>query len=111
MIDFGIRYTIHSDAGVRLRRDLGPGVHARVRPPRHRQCDRVASQHDRERPLDLLLDRPLAGLARPPGELAAVVLEDQPGARSAFSGSGQTSSSNTISVESERRGPSLRIRV
>ena len=51
------------------------------------------------------LDRftPLPGLPGPPGELSAVVLEDEPG--------GHTSSRKTISVESDRRGPSFRIRV
>ena len=61
------------------------------------------TEDDAERTLDLLLNRPLTRLARPAGKTAPVVLDDEL--------RGQTSSSSTISVESERRGPSFRIRV
>ena len=57
-----------------MARDLAAGVHAPVRAARDRQLDRLA-QHGGER----LLHNPLHGapsrLARPAGELRAVVFE------------------------------------
>jgi hypothetical protein len=52
---------------------------------------------------DLALNGPQAGLRRPAGEVGPVVFEKEP--------AGQTSSRKTISVASERRGPSFRILV
>ena len=60
-------------------RDLAAGVHARVGPARHGQR-RGAGQPQQvaEGVLDHLLDGPPAGLARPAGELRAVVAEIEP---------------------------------
>ena len=77
-------------------------VHAGVGPARNRHLDRC-SEEGGQRPFDLLLNRPQARLIRPTRKSTAVVLQKEP--------SGQTSSSSTISVESDRRGPSFRIRV
>ena len=93
---------------------LPPGVHARVGAPGDGQRHRVAAQDDAERALELALDRAQAGLARPAREAGPVVLDQQPCDRAELAGDAgrpQTSSSRTISVESERRGPSFRIRV
>ncbi len=66
---------------------------------------RVRAEDPLDRVLDLGLDRPLSGLRGPAGEPATVVGDVESG------GGRQTSSRKTISVESERRGPSLTIRV
>jgi hypothetical protein len=84
-------------------RDLGPGVDARVGAAGDREPRRIAEEA-LEPGLDLTLDRPQARLGGPSGERAPVVGDlEAVGA--------QTSSRKTISVESERRGPSLTIRV
>jgi hypothetical protein len=57
----------------------------------------------RKRTSQLALDRAQAGLRGPAREIGPVVFEKKP--------AGQTSSRKTISVESDRRGPSFRIRV
>jgi hypothetical protein len=84
------------------RADLAEGVDAGVGAAGDGQPD-VGAQQRGQRALELSLDRALPGLRRPPGEAGAVVLECEL--------EPQTSSRKTISVESLRRGPSLRIRV
>ena len=71
----------------------------------------AASSGDWSDPVGRIVDEFVAlyrshpGLPCPTGEAAPVVLQQQPRNRA------QTSSSSTISVESDRRGPSFRIRV
>ena len=85
-----------------------------------RQPDRAPAQDDAQRTLQLVLDRPQTGLRRPAREVGPVVFDqsagrpvhpDRPPPPPPRPGLGQTSSSSTISVESDRRGPSFRIRV
>ena len=66
------------------------------------QRNRTAEDR-RERLLERALDAAQPRLGGPAGEPGPVVFEIEPG--------GQTSSRKTISVESERRGPSFRMRV
>ena len=84
---------------------LSRGVHPGIRPPGDSYEDSVGAQQDTDRAGDLLLHRPQPRLSRPARERAPVVLEQELGDGT------QTSSSSTISVESDRRGPSFRIRV
>jgi hypothetical protein len=85
-----------------VRGHLRASVHARIGATCHRQRDR--SLRDRgERALQLSLDRAQPRLRGPAREIGPVVFEEEPG--------GQTSSRKTISLESERRGPSFRILV
>ncbi len=79
------------------RRRCGPATVSGTSAPRMRS----------ERRLELALDRALAGLRGPAAEPGSVVGDLEPVAGQAR----QTSSRKTISVESERRGPSLTIRV
>ena len=103
---------------------LAPGVHAAVGAPGDGQRHGLA-QERLQRALELLLNAAQAGLARPAHEVGAVVLERElgdrpsspcdrgrsPGPAASGGPARQTSSRKTISVESERRGPSLRMRV
>jgi hypothetical protein len=75
---------------------------AGIRPPRDRQRHSPAKQFLEDR-LELALDRAEGGLRSPAGVRGPVVFEKKP--------AGQTSSRKTISVASERRGPSFRILV
>ena len=60
---------------------LPPGVDAGVGPPGDRHAHAVSrSQNDRQGPLDLVLDRTSAALARPARESRPVVLDQQPAA-------------------------------
>ena len=77
-------------------------MNAGISSPGNHQLDRVDPEDGGECALDLTLNRPRPRLPRPPRKFAPVVLEDEL--------CGQTSSSSTISVESDRRGPSFRIR-
>jgi len=84
-------------------RDLGGGVDARVRAAGDGER-RLRAQDAPQGGLELALDRAQAGLRGPATEPGSVVGDLQPVA-------GQTSSRKTISVESDRRGPSFTIRV
>ena len=74
----------------------------RIRPTRNPQRHGRNAQQHTERPLDLPLNGPQPRLLRPPRKTAPVVFEDDSCA--------QTSSNSTISVESDRLGPSFKIR-
>jgi hypothetical protein len=74
----------------------------RVSPTRNRQLDRLLADRG-ERTPQFALDRAQPRLRGPAREIGSVVFEEEP--------AGQTSSRKTISVESDRRGPSFRIRV
>ncbi len=91
-------------------RHLAACVDARIRASGDRQRDRRITENDGERAFELLLDGPLAGLTRPAGKVRPAVLNCQ-ARRQRRRPVAQTSSSSTISVESDRRGPSFRIRV
>ena len=78
-------------------------MHPRVGPPRDRQRHTLQPQDHTESALDLRLNGAQSRLLRPPRKFAPVVFEDELCV--------QTSSSSTISVESDRRGPSFRIRL
>jgi hypothetical protein len=82
--------------------DLPTRVDTRIRPPCDRQVRRFTAE-SRQGVLEAALNRPKPGLQRPAGEVGPVVFEKEAG--------GQTSSRKTISVASERRGPSFRILV
>jgi len=90
----------------RVARHLSERMNACVRPTGHGEGYGSVAQHDLERPFDLLLYRPAPGLPGPAAEVRAVVFEQQP----ALQPRRYTSSSSTISVWSERRGPSFMIR-
>jgi len=77
-------------------------MNARVRAPGDGNLHALEPQNQAEGAFNLCLDGPQARLTRPTGKTTALVLEDD--ARL------QTSSSSTISVESDRRGPSFKIR-
>jgi hypothetical protein len=77
---------------------MDPGI----RPPGNDNRHRTPQHHGKSL-LNLPLNCPLPRLPGPPGEATAVVLDDE--------SAPQTSSKKTISVESERLGPSFRIRV
>ena len=85
-----------------MRCDLPAGMHARIGAPRNRERHSLLKQL-LEDGFERALDRSQPGLGRPAGELGPVVFEKKP--------AGQTSSRKTISVASERRGPSFRILV
>jgi hypothetical protein len=77
-------------------------MHARIRPARDGERHSLLKQLF-EDGLQRALNGPQTRLRRPAGELGSVVFEKKP--------AGQTSSRKTISVLSERRGPSFRILV
>src|SRR3954452_9713347 len=85
-----------------VRRDLAACMHTRVRPSGDRQLSWLLA-HSGQGALELALDGAQPRLRRPAGEVGPVVFEKYP--------AGQTSSRKTISDASERRGPSLRMRV
>ena len=95
-----------SSARVLEARHLAPRVDAGVGSPRDGERHALL-EYLLESGAQLTLDRSQPGLGRPAAEGAAVVGERQPYDQS----KPQTSSRKTISVESERRGPSLTIRV
>ena len=107
------------DGLMRIADHLPPGVHTRVGAPGDPQRERPAvaahgAENRVQRALQLRFDRAQARLAHPARESAPVVLERElahhrPALR--FRPWRQTSSMKTISVESLRRGPSLRMRV
>ena len=100
--------TRHRRRRTLVRRHLAQRVNPGVGPTG--DCERYTvrtAKQNAERALNLPFDTPPPGLLRPAGEPAPVILEQEPRDRRRA----QTSSSSTISVESERRGPSFRIRV
>ncbi len=87
-------------------RHLANGVHPGIRAPGDGDLHALAEQLLEGVGQDAL-DRAQPGLRRPAGEAGTVILERQ----SEDWRGAQTSSMKTISDESERRGPSLRMRV
>jgi hypothetical protein len=77
-------------------------MHAGVGAAGDRQLNRL-TEDGLQGELDLGLDRAQTRLAGPAGEARPVVFEKEPG--------GQTSSRKTISLASDRRGPSFKMRV
>jgi hypothetical protein len=69
---------VRLDRRARVRGDLPPGVDPAVGPPGDGQRRGLAQQRG-QRALDLGLHGAAAGLARPSGEVRAVVLEEEPG--------------------------------
>jgi len=78
-------------------------VHAGIGSPGDNERNGLAAKQHAERAFDLTLDASPPRLGGPTGKPAPVVFENELYA--------QTSSRSTISVASERRGPSFRIRV
>src|SRR6185312_5413486 len=90
--------------------DLTPGMDAGVGPPRHSQPNARNTQDNSQSTFDRVLNGPRTVLPSPAGKPRTVVLQQEPRAHPSRAAR-YTSSSRTISVESERRGPSFKIRV